>query len=224
MNKTINWKEEFTKLFPETTIRELKPNHIWCDKCNGVGFSRNGIYIEFCTKCHGKGQIELCVEGCGKLPYNYYTVCEECKNKKQKEDQARKEKECFEKATKIKFNDYDGMFVDNEIVISKEDFADNLYYKVLDGDDYPNYVYGTKKQAVIKIDFQDIIHSACEDGYEDMEDRIDYTGVNEIQDKIDKWIEKQGDYNYSYSEDYKVIVLLDDLIAQIEEQIKKRNK
>jgi len=226
MKKTINWKEEFTKLFPETTVRELKPNHIWCDKCNGISFIKNGNYISSCTKCHGEGQIELCTEGCGRLKYSYYyTVCKECKDKKQEEIEFRKEKEAFEKATKISFNDYDGMFLDNERAIDKEEFEENLYYKILEDDNYPDYVYGTRKQHVINIDFKDIIYNACEDGYEDMDSFLDYKGVDEIQNKIDEWIDKQGDANYIYYEDYKTVVLLNDLITEIKEQIEKeRNR
>jgi hypothetical protein len=223
--KTINWKEEFTKLFPETTERTLKDNHKWCDKCNGLGFARKEIYIEFCNNCRGSGQIELCSKGCGReRKSGYYTVCETCLNKSDTEDKIKREKESFDKAQKIKFEDYDGMFIDGERAIDKDDFADNLYYKIKDGEDYLNYIYGTVKQPVMSIDIRDVIYNACDDGYEDMLDQLDYNGVEKIQELIDKWIEDQGESNYVYNETSKIVVLLDDLITEIKEQIEKEKK
>ena len=138
--KIINWKKEFTKLFPEKTERNLKDNHKWCNKCNGLGFFRSGEYISFCNSCRGLGQIELCTEGCGREKHNYYTVCEICKDKKDNEGKTKKEKENFEKAIKITFAEYDGMFLDSsDKVIDKDEFADNLYCKIKDGEYYPSY-------------------------------------------------------------------------------------
>lgn len=221
-NKIINWKEEFIKLFPENTERQLKDNHKWCEKCNGLGFFRQGIYIDFCNSCRGTGQIELCTEGCGREKNSPYTVCDICRAKKDFEKETAKEKELFEKAQKVKFADYEGMFLKNERVIDKEDFADDLYYKIKDEEEYPMYVYGTYKEPVMSIDFNQVINDSCEEGYEDMTDQLDYDGVEEIQKSIDQWIEKQGEANYCYYES-NVVVLLDDLIVEIKEAIAIEN-
>lgn len=221
--KIINWKEEFTKLFPESTERKLKDNHKWCDKCNGLGFSRKGIYIEFCTTCRGNGQIGLCTEGCGREQQHGYTVCDICRAKKDFTSKSEAEKLAFEKATKIKFADYDGKFLDDERAIDADEFADNFYYRMKDGEDYPTYVYGTVKRPIMGINFTDVINDACEDGYEEMTEYLNYEGVSEIQKAIDQWIEKQGDNNYCYDETNKIVVLLDDLIEEIKEQIEKEN-
>lgn len=220
-NKSINWREEFIKLFPEITERQLEENHKWCEKCNGLGFIRQGKYIEFCNYCRGTGQVELCTEGCGREKKNYYTVCEICKEKKDTERMQKAEKERYEKAEKVKFADYGGMFLENERAIDKEEFANNLYYKIKDGDEYSTYIYGTTKVPVMGINFEEVIKNACEEGYENMTDYLDYDGVEEIQKLIDQWIEKQGDSNYCYWESDKVVVLLDDLILELKEEIAK---
>lgn len=98
-----------------------------------------------------------------------------------------------------------------------------MYDKIKEGEDYPTYIYGTDKQAVMSIDINDVISNACEEGYEEMTENLDYTGVDEIQILIDQWIEKQGDSNYCYYENDEVI-LLDELIKDIQKQIKEENK
>ena len=81
--KIINWKEEFIKMFPETTERVLKSNYKWCEKCSGVGFTRHGVYISFCNACLGRGQIGLCSEECGNDRKYPLTICKECDSKKE---------------------------------------------------------------------------------------------------------------------------------------------
>ena len=213
--KIINWRDEFIKLFPENTERKLKDNHKWCEKCNGLGFVRENNYIEFCNTCRGLGQIELCTKMCGREKKYPSSVCEECG----KEKKIEREEELYKNAQKIKFIDYDGMFFEGENVVDGEEFADNLYYKIKDGEDYLTYAYGTIKTQVIHIKLKDIICEVCEDGYDDMSDYINYDGVDEIQELIDEWIKKQGDLNCTYEKDYKVVVLLDDLIKEISEEI-----
>lgn len=220
-------------------IKDLQNDEIICIHCGGTGLriedNRYGIQgeysrtpfpylhqsISFCQHCYN-GIQHICPH-CGKVLERGSSKCDCEGYKKEQWDKERiKYNESIARAEKIKFADYEGLFLNDERVIDKDEFADNLYYKIKDGEDYPTYVLGTEKVSVMNIDFNDVLSSACEDGYEDMTDNLDYEGVEEIQTLIDKWIEKQGDSNYCYYETNKVIVLLDDLITEIKEQIKKK--
>jgi hypothetical protein len=219
-------------------VKDLQDDEVVCEHCKGTGLriednnygiqgerSRNPFpythqSISFCQYCYNGIQHKCSF--CGKVLErgSYECNCEGYK-KEQLNKEIIKYNESIAKAEKIKFADYEGLFLDDERAIDKETFADNLYYKIRSGEDYPNVVFGTEKEPVMSIDFNDIISSACEDdGYEDMSECLDYDGVEEIQTLIDKWVDKQGDSNYCYYETGKIAVLLDDLIAEIKEQIK----
>lgn len=222
-------------------IKDLQDDEIICEHCNGTGLSiednRYGIQgeysrnpfpythqsISFCQHCYN-GVQHKCIY-CGKILERNSCKCD-CKGykKEQSDKEVAKYNDSIKNAQRIKFDDYEGLFLDDEKAIDKEEFEDNLYYKIKDGEDYSIYVLGTEKAPIMGIDFYDIISSACEDGYEDMSDNLDYEGAEEIQILIDKWIEKQGNSNYCYYETNKVVVLLDDLIAEIKEQIKREIK
>lgn len=217
MNKIINWREELINLFPETTERKLLDNHKWCEKCNGLGLYKEGKSLFACNYCKGTGQAELCQNKCGNEKHKYTNLCESCLNKSDDEKRIKMELYLFNKAEKINYCDYDGNFFIDDIVKDKDDFEEWMFERLLE-EDLPKYVYGTKKEKIMGINFTQIIEDECENGYEEMGDRLNYDGVEEIQTMIDKWIENQGDANYCYWEDHKVIVLLDDLINQLKKE------
>ena len=219
--KEIKWRDELINLFPDVTTRILKENSKWCDKCNGVGLVKNGYFIETCDKCHGKGYIELCDNGDGNNRFNHYTICRDCKEKEWKETLLTKEQERFEKAKKIKFSEYDGKFFsDSDIIIDADDFTEELYLKYCDGEDIKNYVYATISYNNIDIDIYEIVCNCCEDdGYEDQYSFLDTKGLQEIQNKIDEWIEQQGECALIYQEDYATVILLDELIETFKEEM-----
>lgn len=219
MNKLINWREELINLFPETTDRKLKDNYKLCEYCNGLGLYKRGEGLVGCNLCSGTGQIELCQNKCGNEKYKSCNVCENCFKRSEEEKRIKKENDIYEKAGKINYCDYDGKFLVDDTVKDKDDFKEWIFERLLE-ENLPKYVYGTKKEKVMGINFKQVIEDECENGYEEMGDRLDYTGVEEIQIMIDRWIEGQGDANYCYWEDYKVIVLLDDLINQLIEKEK----
>lgn len=219
----INWREEFLKLLPETTLRELEDNCIWCDKCSGIGFTREGSSLCVCNKCKGKGYIKLCSSGCGNLPEGYSPLCAECKDKVFRDLAAKKNKDNYNKATKIKFADYEGVFLSGgDSITDKDDFEDWLYELVVEGD-YPEYVYGTTREKIININLEDMVYAACEDTYEGMVQGIDCVGLDDIQTLFDEWVESQGEANYMYTEDFSVVVLLDDLIIELKKQAKENS-
>ena len=232
---------QIPKFLEGALIKDLQDDEVICEHCNGTGlriednvygiqgeYSRNPFpykhqSISFCQYCYNGIQHKC--PYCGKILERGSSKCDcEGYKKEQLEKEKIKEVELFKKAKKIKFIDYQGLFLNNERVIDKDEFADNLYDKIKDGEDCLTYVFGTVKEPVMNIDFNEIINNACEDGYEEMDSYLDYEGVKEIQELIDKWIIKQGDSNYCYWENTRVVVLLDDLTADIKEQIENENK
>ncbi|QLY77833.1 hypothetical protein [Clostridium intestinale] len=215
-------------------IKDLQDDEVICEHCNGTGLGINdnrygiqGEYsrtpfpythqsIGFCRHCYN-GIQHKCIH-CGKILDRSSRKCDcDGYKKEQQEEEEIKLNEAIKNAKKIKFADYEGYLVIDERVMDKEDFEDCLYCKIQSGDEYPIFMFGTERTHVMAINFSEIISDSCEDGYEDMSDTLDYQGVEEIQTLIDQWIEKQGDRNYCYYENNKIIVLLDDLIAELKE-------
>ena len=107
----------------------------------------------------------------------------------------------------------------DERIVDKDDFAEELYEKIKNGEDYPEYIYGTEKRVVMNIDFEDIVTDACEDGYEEMSKFLDWEGTTEIQNLIDAWVAKQGNNNYIYPQTSNTVILLDELAEEIKKGI-----
>ncbi len=221
MNKlTINWREELIKLFPETTQRIKGENDEWCSKCNGLGLINKGNYIVGCSACNGRGIIKACE--CGELiDKPYYNTCSSCYSKKLKEEQDQKDRERFEAATKIPFEDYDGLFLWNDRAITEEELEEELYSLIYDGEETPTYMWGTEKQKVFAdIDLVEVVTDKCEDGYEDMASYFDYKDEYFVkaQNLLDIWLSKHSSVTDIYYEDYKTAVLLDKVINDIKQQ------
>ncbi|OPX89463.1 MAG: hypothetical protein A4E53_01540 [Pelotomaculum sp. PtaB.Bin104] len=216
-NKTINWRDELIKIFPETTERTKGEHDEWCPKCNGIGLVRQGNYIVGCTNCYNKGIIKACE--CGNKVDKPYTICKDCRNRKEYE----KEKERFNTAKKIPFDDYEGLFLWNNSVINKDDLKDELYSLIYDGEEPPAYIYATKKQKIFTdIDLVEVVAEKCEGGYEDMDTYFNYEDDDFIkaQELINKWLSKHESVLDVYYEDYGTAVLLDKVIADIRDQNK----
>jgi len=205
----INVRDKLLETFPETTDKRLHENNKWCPDCKGLGFKPKDDDISICYTCKGSGQIELCINGCGKDRYRHHTRCEKCQDKYDNEMLLVKEKQRFNKATKVSFAEYDGKFLINERVVDKEELLEILEEKMSDMSPLPEYIYGTTSRPVMNIDFRDVVSRECEEGYEDMTDYLDFTGVDEIQLLIDNWIGLQGDHNCCYDEDVHTAVILD---------------
>lgn len=223
--KQIDFREKFLELFPDNYIKKIPDNATICEECGGIGW-HNKVegFISLCNKCNGKGYIETRICECGKeLLYRGDIKCNDCNKKEIKIKQHEKEMLAYDKANKIKFKDYEGKFWINswDYVKDKDDLEEWLYDLIYDGEDYPTWIWGTKKVKCLNFDICEEINNACEnsDGYEDMFDYLDTKSLKPIQEQIDKWIEKQGSSVYSYHEDYKTVVILDDLIKDIKKQL-----
>lgn len=224
---TINWREELIKLFPETTQRTKGEHDEWCSVCHGIGLINKGNYIVGCSACNGKGVKKACE--CGqKIDRPYYDTCDSCRSKKQSDLREQKDRERFEAATKIPFEDYTGLFLWNDDkVITGEDLEEELYSLIYDGEKPPSYIWGTEKHKVFtNIDLAEVVANKCEDGYEDMESHFDYKDEDFIkaQELVNLWLAKHDSATDIYYEDYKISVLLDKVIEDIKQQIEKENR
>jgi len=216
----INWREDLISLFPDVTERVKRDNDEWCPVCKGIGLKRENNYIVGCTNCYGKGIIEACECG-NKIDRRGYTTCKDCRDKKEQE----RIKERFEKAKKIKYEDYDGKFLWSDRVVDKEELEDELYTQLYDGEDVPGYIYATKIIKVFShINLTEIIYDKCEDGYEDMYSYFNYNDedLDKAQDYLNKWIKKHENVLDCYYEDFSTIVLLDDVIKKLKEELKSQ--
>ena len=219
MENKIMWREEIIKLFPETTEKIKSEHDEWCLKCNGLGLIRENDYIVGCKACYGKGIIKACACG-NKIDHKGYSICKECRDKKDQE----KAKERYNRAKKINYKDYRGKFIDGDRVIDKDCFEDDLYASIENGEEYPTWVWATKKEICFNtIDIQDIIIDHCEDGYEDIQTFLDLKSekLEEAQKLINEWEEENKEQMYCYYETNE-IVLLYELIKEIKQQIKER--
>lgn len=218
-NLTINWREELIKLFPETTHRTKRENDEWCPVCHGIGLVNKGSYVVGCLSCNGTGVTKVC--SCGQKTYN--DVCSSCRFKELQEQQMERERELFEKATKIPFKDYTGVFLWKERVIDGDALEEEIDSMLFDGEEPPDYLWGTEKHKVFSgIDLEEVVLSKCEDGYEDMGDYFNFQDESFLmaQKSLDLWLEKHDSATDIYYEDCKTAVLLDDLIEAIKQEVR----
>lgn len=194
-----------------------KENQVICDICGGTGWMQddNETKIIKCT-CNN-GTWDVC-EYCGKpLKYPYTSRCdceeyelnEEIKRNKRHEEY---ESNLFNKA-KVKttiseanksqvemlYSDVypynEGYFTDIEEL---EEWCDDNEVEM------PKYVWGTYKTK-ISIDGESVVESVCDELHEDAFSNV--TNLDELQEFLDKWCDKQTGTN-TYNVDYDYVVLL----------------
>lgn len=218
-------------------ILNLNDNETPCSKCNGLQFiyvQEGEIgYIKNCNRCYN-GKQYIC-NHCGKS--NKTDRCDCKKAEQERRDifnnkESERDKELFDKATKIKFNDYEGKFIlpNSDFIQDSDGVYEWLYNEIKCQEksyrELPKYLWSTKAESVFNLELKEIISDKCDDGYEDMYSNLDTNDEDLIkaQEYIDKWYEKQGDMVNTYYEDYTCAVLLDDLIEESRKDIEKENK
>lgn len=220
-NLTINWREELIKLFPETTCRAKGEHDEWCPVCHGIGLVSKGNCVVGCANCNGKGVKKAC--SCGqKIDYPHYDACSSCRAKRWQKQQMERERKLFEKATKIPFKDYTGVFLWKERVIDKDGIEEEIDLMLFDGEEPPDYIWGTEKYKLFSsIDLEEVVLSKCEDGYEDMGDYFNFKDDDFLaaQSSLDLWLDKHASVTDIYYESSKTAVLLDSLIEAIKQQM-----
>lgn len=236
MSENIKTTQELMDELKSKIILKLEGNEIPCTTCNGLQFTytQNGEtgFINNCNKCYN-GKLFTC-RHCGKNNKTDHCDCEKSEQERRcsyNNIEFEKEQKLFDKATKIKFNDYKGSFIlpNNDFIADSDSVCEWLYEKIacdmcLD-EELPKYLWSTKAIPVFTLDLYDIILDKTEDGYEDMYSNLDMNDDNLIQaqEYLDRWYKNQGDMVNTYEEDYTVAVLLDDLIEEIRKEIGKED-
>ena len=224
----VTTRELYTQL-QERLVIELKENEILCPECKGLRFllverGEKG-YIESCKHCH-TGKQYVC-NYCGKGNKTDHCECKEARQERRDKfdlEESRKAEAAYQKAEKINYKDYDGYFLlpHSERLQEIDDVRGWIYGKLANGKDIPEYLWAVEGETHFSIDLQDVISEKCEDGYEDMYNNLS-TGsplITQAQELISQWEKEQGDSLCVFTETYKKAVIIKDLIAEIEAEIK----
>lgn len=225
------------ELFNEITERLIIPLEECekvCPTCKGLKLIYKQVNdeegsVESCPDCYN-GKHHIC-KYCGSSNKTNHCSCGESQKQRELEKDKiylEKEQKLFEKAKKIKFNDYEGFIIldDSNIAQNVDCVFDWLYDKIkydnLLDEELPKYLWGTKSESVLDLNLKDIISLQCEDdGYDDMYSYLDTNDedLTKAQEHLDKWYKKQGDNVNIYYRDYTTAILLDEVIKQIKEDI-----
>lgn len=146
----------------------------------------------------------VCSGGCGKeLPYNQHrTRCDDCCRK----DQEAKEHKAFEKAKKLKPEEWDGPVFDrhDQFFMSLDDYFDHYH-------EDEELKEGTYVWCAREIKFEpcvdNMIESALDNHHEDASDRISTAEMKRLEDFVDQWAKDQN--ILSYEPDGKQVVLIE---------------
>lgn len=143
--------------------------------------------IKFAEDCCKPYHCEIC----GIETKRYILKCETCA------ENAR-----FEKANKVLPSEYKGYLYDDRFEMYTDNIDEILERYWDEGEDLPNYVYGTTETR-FHVDIDSAIERAEEDMYEDFNDIVDY---KELIEFMEKWNEKQT--GATYYQDTKTVVLV----------------
>jgi hypothetical protein len=225
------WIKLFTQLQSKLVIH-LEENEIICPECKGLRFVLIEVetqsHIESCRRCY-TGKLTMC-----KYCHNAYQSFCMCQNSQKarsincQSEYNKKNYQKFLKAEKINFKDYDGKFLldGEEYVKDKEDLEEWIYDKLTNYEDVPDYLWATTSEPVFNINLKEIVSDKCEDGYEDMYERLDMDSplLSQAQELISQWEKEQGEYLYMYEKDYSRAVMLIDIINEIQEESNKKDR
>ncbi len=191
---------------------DLQDNETYCTTCDGIGWVLDNVtYLKVCNNCYGGVNFKCKV--CGEAIIRPNSQCQNNKCKWILEQQ--RINGLFEKATILKndslqakefkmyYSDYYGQ---NEGYFSEwEDFFeywDENCKDIYPVDERPKYVFGTK-EASISLEADNILQQATEDLHEDAYDNL--VDIDELQEFLDKWCEKQTGTETYYEDNGYVI-------------------
>lgn len=215
--RTINWRDEIIALFPEYTERKKEDKEQWCATCGGLGLKRAADYIIGCHTCSGTGKVKSDNCECDQPKEKGWAKCKECRIKAD----IAKERLLFEKATKIRYADYEGHFMDKETVMDKDELAEIIMQRLFDGEDAPDYWWAAETQPqIVRLDLSDTIYELCEGSYEGIMDNLDLGApeIIEAQKLLDKWLVDNKSALTVYWESTTTAVLIGDLVTSLREE------
>ncbi|MDA8224269.1 MAG: hypothetical protein M0Z35_21745 [Desulfitobacterium hafniense] len=224
----VTTRELYSQLQDRLVIK-LKESEILCPECKGLRFilvdRDDKGYIESCNHCYA-GRQYVC-KHCQKGNKTDHCECKEARQEKSNNfslKQAQKDFEAYQKAEKVNYKEYDGYFIlpTSERLQQIEDVGEWIHDKLVNGEEVPEYLWAVEGETHFSIDLKDVISEKCEDGYEDMYSNLS-TGsplITQAQELISQWEKEQGESLYLFSETHKKAVIIKDLIAEVEAEIK----
>lgn len=222
------------ELMKEITGRlcfDLKENEIICPDCGGLHWVPKIIngneVLERCQTCH-TGKLYKCpycekLNNCGACNCNgHYKASREMRDKEEVE----RKKLTFEKATKIKFEDYKGygIFIGDTLFSTDDEdgIIEQLIEEIKEGLEPSKYFFGTTPDA-FHFDIEDSIYDSANDF---CEDGASYLHFKEKKFKkgiklLNRWL-KEGNLTVYY-EDETTAVLMGSLIEKAMKIIKEED-
>jgi hypothetical protein len=182
----------------------LKENEIYCEECGGVSWYLNNGYLYKCGTCL-TGVRKKCPM-CGEFLSRGAGTCfgQSCRKVAEK----KRYESIVEKAKKLKYDDPEakkyGMMVSDHYPYNEGYFSEweDFFDAYEERGDRPKYVFATT-EGELCLDAENIVSNACDELHEDAYDRV--TDLNELQEFLDKWCEKQTGTK-TYYEDNKVVI------------------
>lgn len=213
------------ELMKEITRRlcfDLKENEIICPDCGGLHWVPKIIngkeILERCQTCY-TGKVYKC-HHCGKLNSTnacncdeYYKASREIRKKKEIE----RRELAFEKADKVKFEDYKGygVFIGDKLFSADDEDAiiEALVEEIQEGVEPSKYFFGTTPDT-FGVDIENYIYEQADDFCEDGPSSLDFKAEKFKQGikLLDEWLTEQN--LTVYYEDETVAVLMDSLIEK----------
>lgn len=218
---------ELFDILTSKLIIELKDNEEICPSCKGLRFTYeeqgSKSFVNGCQKCY-TGKVYKC-KFCGELNRSDFCNCKQASNKRSEvfcKKEWDKWQEALKTATIVKFKDYKGYLTslyNEERVVQADEFSEQ-YLDNFDAEFSPKMVCASVGEPHFTLDIYDIISDKCEDGYEDMYQRLDTESelLGDIQVLMDKWMEENESSLKVYGETNKVLV---DLSELYEEELSK---
>ena len=230
----INAIPYLTEIMGDGLIKDLQEDEVICPICHGTGltvydapyglsndpdktkhFPYKHQSISGCQNCYN-GVLKVCPH-CGNVltRRDYQCNCAGAKAERHNKKIA-KEKEIFNKSIKLNYDDekaksmnmlYSEDYGYGEGYFTEwEEFFEYWNDNHDDSEDKPTYVWGTTSSK-IGVDAADIVERATEDLHEDASSNISDEDVNELQNYLDKWCEKQiGTTTYYMTNKYSVLI------------------
>lgn len=222
------------ELMKEITGRlcfDLKENEIICPDCEGLHWVHKVIngneVLERCQTCH-TGKVYKCFH-CGKLNSTNACNCDgyyKASSEKRDEQERERKKLVFEKADKVKFEDYKGygIFIGDDLFSTDDEdgIIEQLIEEIKEGLEPSKYFFGSTPDT-FSLDIEDHIYDSANDFCEDGASHFDFKSEKFKQgiELLEEWL-KEGNLTVYY-EDETTAVLMDSLIEKAMKIIKEEN-
>jgi hypothetical protein len=180
-----------------------------CGKCKIVAI--NEYIAKQCCMPRACGR-------CGKPSPQYWMLCDDCRTA----DADEKERQLFEKATKVLLADYDHEYVSlpgsdeypgidevmelNENIAAGRESCSRLRTSPID------WAFAVQSSPWGRPCADSVIEQICDDLYESAHERLD---ADSLQKVMDEWLESQGP-SYCFTEDRSRVVIFNPKILEQE--------